>query len=77
MSNGVFARLISKLTTPNSAPGDHLTDGAREPETDRHLFADILSASAVLDFGGVPADFFQARGRDVVERGAAGKAESQ
>ena len=32
MSNGVFARLISKLTTPNSAPGDHLTEGAREPE---------------------------------------------
>jgi hypothetical protein len=77
MSNGVFARLISKLRTPNRVLGGKLTEDAREPETDRHLFADILSASVALDFGGVPADFFQARGRDVVENGAAGKAEPQ
>jgi hypothetical protein len=81
MSNGVFARLISKLTTPNRAlgdhlPGNHLTEDAREPETDRHLFADMLAASVVLDFGGVPADFFQARSRDFLERGA-NKAESK
>jgi hypothetical protein len=80
MSNGVFARLISKLTTPNRAhgnhlPDDHLTEDAREPETDRHLFADMLAASVFLDFGGVPADFCQARSRDFLERGAASKAE--
>ena len=76
MSNGVFGRLISKLKPPNRAPDDTLK-GTREPETDRHLFADILSASVVLDFGGVPADFFQTRSRDAIENGAAGKAESQ
>jgi hypothetical protein len=75
MSNGVFARLISRLRTPNSAPGDRSTEDAREPETDRHLFADMLSASVVLDFGGVPADFFQMRNRDITENRAPGKAE--
>jgi len=71
MSNGVFARLISKLRAPNRAYGDDLTEDSREPETNRFLFADMLAASVVLDFGSVPADFFQMRGREV----AAGKAE--
>jgi hypothetical protein len=75
MSNGVFARLISRLRTPNGALGGRPADDTGEPETDRHLFADMLSASVVLDFGGVPADFFQMRNRDVTEDRAPGKAD--
>jgi hypothetical protein len=81
MSNSVFARLISKLRAPNRAPGDDPRDDAYEPESsDRHddyLFADLLAASVLLDFGGVPADFFQMRSREFIARGAAGKAESK
>ena len=65
MSNGVFARLISKLRAPNRAHGDDPAEDSREPEADRHLFADMLAASVVLDFGGVPADFVQMRGHEV------------
>jgi len=79
MSNGFFARLISKLRPSNIAVVDDVRD---EPSTaaiddrhDKYLFADMLSASTVLDFGGVPADFFQMHSRDFIERGAAGKAE--
>lgn len=81
MSNGVFARLISRLRGSKSAAADDLKDDAREPESgDRHdaySFSDMLAASVVLDFGGVPADFFQMRSRDFRESGAAGKAESK
>ena len=79
MSNGLFARLISKLRPSNNAVVDDL--GNEPPTTefddrhDRFLFADMLAASTVLDFGGVPADFFQMHSRDFIERGAAGKAE--
>jgi len=79
MSNGVFARLISKLRPSNNTVVDDLRD---EPSTaeiddrhDKYLFADMLSASTALDFGGVPADFFQMHSRDFIESGVAGKAE--
>ena len=77
MSNGVFARLISKLSTPNRASGDGLKDDVCDSEFgDRHdeyLFADLLAASAVLDFGGAPADFFQMHSRRLDEYDASGK----
>ena len=79
MSNGVFARLISKLRPSNNTVVDDLRDEPPATEIDdRHdkfLFADMLSASTVLDFGGVPADFFQMHSRDFMQSGVASKAE--
>jgi len=80
MSNGVFARLISRLRASKCAAAGDLKGDACESESgDRHdayLFSDILAASVVLDFGGVPVDFFQMRSRDFLDS-AAGKAESK
>ncbi len=81
MSNGVFARLISKLRAPKSAVADDDLGGdACESENsdrhDAHLFSDMLAASVVLDFGGAPADFFQMRRRDFLDS-AAGRAGSK
>ena len=79
MSNGVFARLISKLRPSNNTVVDDSRDGLSTTEIDdrhdKYLFADILAASTVLDFGGVPADFFQMHSRDFVESGAARRVE--
>lgn len=79
MSNGVFARLISKLRPSNNTVFDDARDAPSTTGTDdrhdRYLFADMLSASTVLDFGGVPPDFFQMHGRDFIASDAAGKAE--
>jgi hypothetical protein len=60
MSHGFFARLIARWRRPEPAPHD----AASRPIDDHDqklLFAEILAASVVLDFGGVPSDFFQRR----------------
>jgi hypothetical protein len=67
MSSSVFAYLLSRLRPPANASGGEATGTAGETDfdgrdTDR-VFAELLASSTVLDFGGVPPDFFQARGR--------------
>jgi hypothetical protein len=67
MSNGFFARLVAKLRRPDNAGRDLATREGGASQTDDHyqdrLFAEIVAASVVIDFGGVPSDFFQTRRR--------------
>jgi hypothetical protein len=59
--------LILKLRAAFNAVGGDANRDACELETDdrcdEYLFADMLAASTALDFGAVPADFFEMRCR--------------
>lgn len=67
MPSNFVARLIGSLAKQNRAPSIeevsevHIDDACSREE--KLLFAELLAASSILDFGGVPADFFQRRGR--------------
>jgi hypothetical protein len=65
MSDGFFARLVAKLRRRSNVAHDVAAREGGASQTDDQyedrLFAEIVAASVVIDFGGVPSDFFQTR----------------